>query len=84
MEYQNLIIELAIEEQAIAFDEYQAYENANLDKLVNYGIEVLTPTAEEVSAMAATVRAKVYQKLNSQFGADVMHNVSQQVNGLSK
>ena len=83
-EYQELIVELAIAEQPVAFDEFQAYEEAGYAQLEEYGIEVLIPTADEMSAMAESVRAEVYPQLNDLFGEDVMAAISEQVAGLSK
>ena len=83
-EYQELIVELAIAEQPKAFDEFQAYEEAGYAQLEEYGIEVLIPTADEMSAMAESVRAEVYPQLNDLFGEDVMAAISEQVAGLSK
>lgn len=83
-EYQELIVELAIAEQPVAFDEFQAYEEAGYAQLEEYGIEVLIPTAEEMTAMAESVRAEVYPQLNDLFGEDVMNAISEQVAGLSK
>ena len=53
-------------------------------QLTEYGIEVLVPTAEEMTAMAEAVRAEVYPQLNDLFGEDVMNAISEQVAGLSK
>jgi TRAP-type C4-dicarboxylate transport system substrate-binding protein len=82
-EYQDLIMELAVEEQMQAFADFQEFEKAAYQQLEDYGIEVLYPTDEEMAAIAKHVRDTVYPQLNSLFGEDVMKEIAAQVEGLS-
>jgi TRAP-type C4-dicarboxylate transport system substrate-binding protein len=83
-EYQDLIMELAVEEQLQAFKDFQEFEKNGYKQLTDYGIEVLYPTDEEMSAIAKHVREVVYPQLNDLFGKDVMKEISAQVESLSK
>jgi TRAP-type C4-dicarboxylate transport system substrate-binding protein len=81
-EYQDLIWELAIEEQATAFAEFEAWEKEGYDALTDYGIKVLYPTDEQMGAVATHVRDVVYPQLDDLFGADVMNAIKEQVAAL--
>lgn len=79
---QDLLVQAAIDEQARAFDYYEAYAEDGYKALEDYGINVMYPTDEEMKAIAADVRAKVYPGLDDMFGADVMKGILDQVNSL--
>ena len=82
--YQDIITQLAEEEQPKAFDDFEAFEKQGYQQLADYGIKVLYPTDEQMTSMAKHVRDAVYPQLNDLFGKDVMDSISKQVAGLSK
>ena len=81
-EYQELLLQAAIDEQVEAFAYYEAYAEQSYKSLEEYGITIVKPTDEEMAIIAAHVRDVVYPDLDKMFGADVMKNILKQVNSL--
>ncbi len=81
-EYQDLIIEIAEKENATAMEEVIAAEAEAKASLGKYGITVITPTDEELQAVAETVRAAVYPLFEGDFGKELMDDINAWVEGL--
>lgn len=82
-DYQQILIDCAIQVQADEFAMYEEFENNAYAQLEEAGITVLYPTDEEMAAIAGHVRDEVYPQLYDLFGADVVDAISEQVAGLS-
>lgn len=78
----QIVVDCAVAEQELAFDEYEEFEKQGYQDLVDYGIEVVYPTDEEMAAMAAEMRDIVWPQLNDLFGEDTMAGIRAQVEGL--
>lgn len=78
----KIVVDCAVAEQSLAFDEYEAFEKEGYDNLTAYGIKVISPTDEQMSAMAAQMRDIVWPQLNSLFGEETMAGIRAQVEGL--
>lgn len=81
-EYQELLVQLATEENLIAMDEVQARENEAKTSLENYGVTIITPTDEELQSIAKAVRASVYPLFEKDFGKDLMDDINTWVEAL--
>lgn len=82
-EYADIVVQCAIDEQTLAFDEYEAFEKEGYQQLIDYGIAVTYPTDEEMSAMAAAMRDIVWPQLNDLFGVDTMEGIRAQVESIA-
>ncbi len=78
----QIVVDCAVAEQALAFDEYEEFEKEGYNQLKDYGIEVIYPTDEQMSAMAAEMRDIVWPQLYDLFGEDTMTGIRAQVEGL--
>lgn len=81
-EYQDLIIELAAEENLAAIEDMKAAEDQSKSGLEEFGVEIITPTDEELEAMATIVREKVYPLFEEDFGEELMDEIYTWVEGL--
>lgn len=79
----EIVVQAAYDEQFAAFDEYEAFEKEGYQNLVDYGIEVVYPTDEEMSAMASAMRDIVWPQLYDLFGEDTMTGIRAQVESVA-
>ena len=82
-ELAEIVVQAAIDEQAQAFDDYEAFEKQGYTDLEGYGIKVVYPTDEQMSAMAAEMRDIVWPQLNDLFGEDTMAGIRAQVESVA-
>lgn len=82
-EYQDLMIEIAQKENLNAMAEVEQRENEAKASLEQYGITIITPTDEELQAVAETVRAAVYPLFEEDFGKDLMDEINAWVEELN-
>ena len=78
----QIVVDCAVAEQTLAFDEYEAFEKQGYDDLVGYGIDVVYPTDAQMSAMASEMRDIVWPQLNDLFTEEVMTGIRAQVESL--
>ncbi|MBQ3276174.1 MAG: TRAP transporter substrate-binding protein DctP [Oscillospiraceae bacterium] len=78
----QIVVDCAVAEQYLAFDEYEEFEKEGYQQLLDYGIDVIYPTDEEMAAMAAEMRDIVWPQLYDLFGEDTMTGIRAQVEGL--
>lgn len=75
-EYQEIMISLAQEENDMVIDDVEKAEGEALQALKDYGIEVITPTDEELADISQGVIDTVYPVIEEDLGADLMKQVN--------
>ena len=78
----QIVVDCAVAEQELAFDEYEEFEKEGYQQLKDYGIDVIYPTDEEMAAMASEMRDIVWPQLYDLFGEDTMTGIRAQVESL--
>jgi TRAP-type C4-dicarboxylate transport system substrate-binding protein len=74
-EDQQLIQEVASELETKRFAVAEEQEQANMQRLRDYGIEVITFTDEELAGFAKKVKEEVWPKIRDDIGPEVMDEV---------
>jgi TRAP-type C4-dicarboxylate transport system substrate-binding protein len=69
-EYQTALVEAFREETAASFDRAADTDAANLQKLADYGIEIINLSQDELNALADKVRTETWEKDFEMYGAD--------------
>ena len=69
-EYQTALVEAFREETAASFDRAADTDAANLQKLADYGIEIINLSQDELNALADKVRTDTWEKDFEMYGAD--------------
>jgi TRAP-type C4-dicarboxylate transport system substrate-binding protein len=74
---QKLIQEVSSELEKKRFAVAEEDEKANIQKLADYGIEIITFTDEELAGFAAKAREYVWPKIRDDIGGDLMDRIAQ-------
>ena len=69
-EYQTALVEAFREETAASFDRAQTTDEENMQKLADYGIEIINLSQDELNALADKVRTETWEKDFEMYGAD--------------
>lgn len=75
-EYQDIMIDLAVEENAKVIDDVEKADGEALKALEEYGIEIIEPTDEQLDEMATIMREKVYPLFADDFGEELMNEIN--------
>ena len=70
-DYQKILYDAFTEEAALSFDRAEATDTDNIQKLKDYGVEVVTYTQDELNTIADWVRDKTWDKDFEMMGDDV-------------
>ena len=76
-EDQELIQEVSYEMEQKRFAVAEKDEQANMQKLADYGIEIITFTDEELAGFAKKAKEYVWPKIKDDIGADLMDKIAQ-------
>lgn len=69
-EYQTALVEAFREETAASFDRAQTTDEENMQKLADYGIEIINLSQDELNAIADKVRTDTWDKDFEMYGED--------------
>lgn len=75
-EYQDIMIELAIEENEKVIADVEKADEEALKALEEYGIKIISPTDEQLAEMAKVMREEVYPLFAADFGDDLMKQIN--------
>lgn len=78
-EYQKILKDACIEECLASYDRAAEVDAANVQKLKDYGIEIIDLTPEQMETIAEHVREETWPKLEKQLTAEVMDAVRKDI-----
>lgn len=80
-EYQDIMIQLAEEENQIVIGDVETADAQAIKDLEEYGVEIIAPTDEQLAEMSKIMREEVYPLFADDFGEELMNEINAWVEG---